>query len=123
MTRWAIHNHIYHLESFKDWLQKAKIYAKEHEILISDLFTQEIAQGQLTARWAHEFDLSGCEEFNPFNHKDMIFTILKNIPFQDRVSPNYIFQKKLMENVVQGISDIPFNPPTWKNYAKKLFLR
>lgn len=113
-------HHPYHLENFNSWLESAKIYAKENEIRISDLFTHEIAQGQLTARWAHEFDLSGCEEFNPFSHKYMIYGNLQNIPYDQRISPNYIFQKKLIEYSVENMSKVKFNPPTWKDQLKKL---
>lgn len=110
----------FHLNNFSNWLEEARKTANEHDILISDLFTQEIAQGQLTSRWALEFDLSGCEEFNPFSHKRMIYTILKNIPYEKKISPDYHFQKKLMESAVSGITDIPFNPPTWKGIIKKI---
>lgn len=116
-------HHKYHLENFSNWLETAQTIAKENEIYTSDLFTQEIAQGQLTARWSHEFDLSNCEEFNPFNHKRMIYSILKNIPYEQRISPHYIFQKKLMESSLEGVSEIPFNPPTWKDKVKKLIKR
>lgn len=113
-------HHSYHLENFREWLNDAKEFAVENGVLISDLFTQEIAQAQLTARWSHEFDLSGCEEFNPFNHKKMIYSILKNIPVSERIGPNYQFQKELMESSIQNITKIPFNPPTWKDRVKKL---
>lgn len=113
-------HHTFHLENFHSWLEDVKEVAEKENILISDLFTQEIAQGQLTARWSHEFDLSGCEEFNPFSHKKMIYTILKNIPIEERVGPNYHFQKELMESSVAAISSIPFNPPTWKDKIKRI---
>lgn len=118
---YSYHNH--HLESFSEWLAEAKVVADENDVLVSDLFTQEIAQGQLTARWSHEFDLSGCEEFNPFNHKRMVYLILRNIPYDHRITPNYTFQKKLMESALNGITAYPFNPPTWKDKVKKLLKR
>jgi hypothetical protein len=112
--------HPYHIENFRRWLIEAKSVAIENEILISDLFTQEIAQGQLTARWAHEFDLSGWEEFNPFSQKKMIYSILKNIPYEKRISPDYQFHKNLLQSILSEITEIPFNPPTWKDKVKKL---
>jgi len=113
-------HHHFHIENFRKWLESAKKYISESEILISDLFTQEIAQGQLTARWSHEFDLSDCEEFNPFNQKKMIYSIIKNIPYNQRIASDYFFQKKLMENSIKGITQTSFNPPTWKDRLKKL---
>jgi len=105
-----------HLKALDSWLKPAKDYSNKNKLLISDLFYLEIRLGKWGNKMAHEMDVSGVEEFTPYNNRHLMYSILLNYNEAERKT----ITLNLLEQSVKGITDIPFNPKTWKDTVKRI---
>ncbi|MEZ4796333.1 MAG: hypothetical protein R2785_04090 [Flavobacteriaceae bacterium] len=106
----------FHLKALNEWLSTAKKYASENTLLLSDLFYLEIRLGKWGNKMVHELDISGIEEFTPYNNRHIMFSLLLNHNEAERKT----ITLNLLEQSVEGITSLPFNPKTWKDTVKKI---
>lgn len=98
------------------WLHSAKKYASENGLLVSDLFYLEVRLGKWGSKMVHELDFSGVEEFSPYNNRHLMYSILLNYNKDERKT----ITVNLLEQSLDGITALPFNPKTWKDAVKKI---
>jgi hypothetical protein len=110
----------YNVESLENWFAKSRHFREKYGLEIGDQFFIEVSMPKWGAKWTLEQDFTGVEELNPFNNKRLIYSILLNTKTDERMGPKYDFVRKLMEIMVPTSTKLPFNPPTWKDYVKKL---
>lgn len=106
----------YNLCAIDSWLSAAKPYASENGLLISDLFYLEMRLGKWGNKMAHEMDISKVEEFSPYNNRNLMYSILLNYNKEERKT----ITLNLLEQSLEGVTQIPFNPKTWKDTVKKI---
>lgn len=113
----------YNIESLEEWLSKSKKFREQYGLEIGDQFFIEVSMPKWGAKWTLEQDFSGVEELNPFSNKRLIYSILLNTSLEERAAPNFNFVRKLMEIMLPNSTNVPFNPPTWKDKVKKILKR
>jgi hypothetical protein len=106
----------YNLNAIDSWLSSARPFAKENGLLISDLFYLEVRLGKWGNKMVHEMDISGVEEFSPYNNRNLMYSILLNYNEEERKT----ITLNLLEQSLEGVTEIPFNPKTWKDTVKKI---
>lgn len=104
------------INALDTWLKSAMDYSTENKLLISDLFYLEIRLGKWGSKMVHEMDLSGVEEFTPYNNRYLMYSLLLNYNEEDRKT----ITLNLLEQSLQGVTKIPFNPKTWKDTVKRI---
>lgn len=107
---------VYNLKAIDSWLSTARPFASENGLLVSDLFYLEVRLGKWGNRMVHEMDVSGVEEFSPYNNRNLMYSILLNYNEEERKT----ITVNLLEESLEGVTDIPFNPKTWKDTVKKI---
>ena len=106
----------FHLKALAEWLLSAKDFASNNGLLISDLFYLEVRLGKWGNKMVHEMDISGVEEFTPYNNRHLMFSLLLNYNAAERKT----ITLNLLQQSVEGIANLPFNPKTWKDRVKKV---
>jgi|GEM_PF-2498801 len=106
----------YNLSAIDSWFSNAKSYTTENGLLVSDLFYLEVRLGKWGNKMVHEMDVSGVEEFSPYNNRNLMYSILLNYNEEERKT----ITLNLLEQSLEGVTDIPFNPKTWKDTVKKI---
>jgi len=104
------------LNALDGWLYSARRYANENNLLVSDLFYLEVRLGKWGNKMAHEMDVSSVEEFTPYNNRYLMCSIILNYNKDERKT----ITLNLLEQSLEGITAIPFNPKTWKDTIKKI---
>jgi hypothetical protein len=105
-----------HLKALDEWLLSAKEFALNNGLLISDLFYLEVRLGKWGNKMAHEMDVTGVEEFTPYNNRHLMYSLLLNYNEAERKT----ITLNLLEQSLEGITDIPFNPKTWRDTVKRI---
>ena len=106
----------FHLMALDEWLLSAKNFASINGLLVSDLFYLEVRLGKWGNKMVHEMDISGVEEFTPYNNRHLMFSLLLNYNAAERKT----ITLNLLQQSVEGITNLPFNPKTWKDRVKKV---
>lgn len=100
-----------------EWLKGARSFAKITHYSVLDLFYWEHRLGSWFAECLNEADVVG-ESFTPFNVR-AYFELIKTVPINMRISPNYYFFEQLLKE--NGISlDIPINPNRYNSLFDKI---
>ena len=106
----------FNINALDSWLKSAKVYSDENQLLISDLFYLEVRFGKWGGKMVHEMDMTGVEEFTPYNNRYLIYSLLLNYSKAERKT----IILNLLEESLEGITKIPFNPKTWKDTVKRI---
>jgi hypothetical protein len=106
----------FNLNALDAWLSSAKAFTVQNDLLLSDLFYLEVRLGKWGNKMVHEMDISGVEEFSPYNNRYLMFSILLNYNAVERKT----ITLNLLQQSVEGITKLPFNPKTWKDRVKKV---
>jgi len=104
------------LSSLDSWLASAMEYASKSRLLISDLFYLEVRLGKWGNKMVHEMGVSGVEEFSPYNNRYLMYSLLLNYNQDERKT----IILNLLEQSLEGVTTLPFNPKTWKDTVKKI---
>lgn len=96
------------LPAIENWYEKAKHYSEKYKINLFDLFWWEQKIGNWGAHFPFEQDIT-IEEYAPFNHKNLLLSILR-IEKEKRERPHYIFFSKLIGELWPEALNEPFNP-------------
>ena len=104
------------INALNSWLKSVKEYSAENKLLISDLFYLEIRLGKWGSKMVHEMDISDVEEFSPYNNRYLMYSLLLNYNQEERKT----ITLNLLEQSLEGVTTIPFNPKTWKDTIKKI---
>jgi hypothetical protein len=97
------------------WYEEAKVYSKQHNIPLIDLFYWEQRMGNWGARYPFEQDIA-IEEFSPFNNRSLILALMKINP-KERRYPDFKFIYKLIQSLWPETLSEPINPEN--NFIKK----
>jgi hypothetical protein len=103
-------------DAIDSWLKSARIYVDENNLLINDLFYLEVRLGKWGNKMVHEMDFASVEEFTPYNNRYLLFSLLLNYNADERKT----IILNLLEQSLEGITDIPINPKTWKDTVKRI---
>lgn len=95
-------------ESIEEWYYETKEWAEKHDIDIMDLFYWEQRMGNWGALYALEQDIA-IEEFFPFSNRLLLFSLL-SAPSSERMGPNHILLKELMNEMWSETLNFKFNP-------------
>lgn len=106
-------------QELDEWFGSARQFAKEFGISVLDLFYWEQRMSHWGALNAFEKDIA-IEEITPFNNRSLLVNLLKVKPSR-RASPNYIFFKRLIQNLWAETLSEPINPD--KKYLKGMIKR
>ena len=103
-------------DAIDSWLESARTYVDKNNLLISDLFYLEVRLGKWGNKMVHEMDFASVEEFTPYNNRYLLFSLLLNYNADERKT----IILNLLEQSLEGITDIPINPKTWKDTVKRI---
>ncbi len=99
------------------WLKDTRGYAKGSGYSILDLFYWEHRLGSWLAECLNEADVVG-ETFTPFNVR-AYFELIKSVPINERISPDYSFFEKILATCGMDLS-IPVNPHRYDSIVAKM---
>ena len=109
-------------EQLDSWFQDAKEISKEMHVNILDLFYWEHRMGSWQAQSQLEWDIAQ-ESFTPFNHRKLI-EIMLSVNSKFRQEPEYVFFKKIIQNLWPVLLKEPINPDkTFKESVKAFLLK
>lgn len=92
---------------FSEWLKDAGV-AETFGYKLLDLFYWENRNANWQAMSQLEFDLAH-DEFTPFNHRDLLATML-GVDYRQRCMPKNTFQRELVRCSWPDLDEFPYNP-------------
>lgn len=95
-------------QQIKSWYEDAIEHCRRNNINVYDMFYWEQRMSNWGAIYPFDQDIA-IEEFTPYNHSNLLLTLLKT-DIKQRKGPQYALFRDLMQHLWPETLSLPFNP-------------